>query len=80
MDIDNTLLTALNTIAAKKAAVTKQTEDQWHRFLDCNATKPNISLIFQKVDMDLTIYSYASYLVEPQACSSLKGFRIFSTK
>ena len=80
MDIDNTLLTALNTIAAKKAAVTKQTEDQWHRFLDCNATKPNISLIFQKGDMDLTIYSDAAYLVEPQACSRLQGFRIFSTK
>ena len=53
--IDNTLLPALNTIAEKQAAATKQMEDQYHSLLDYVSTQPNVSLRFYKIDMVLTI-------------------------
>ena len=67
--IDNTLLPASKIIATKKADDTKQTEYQCHRVLDYVATQPNVSLVFHKSGMVLTIDSDATYLVEPQACS-----------
>ena len=61
--IDNTLLPDLNTIAAKQAAATKQMGNQYHRFIVYVATQPNVSLIFHKIDMVLTIDSDATYIV-----------------
>ena len=72
--IDHTLLTALNAIAAKQATATKQTEDICHRVLDYIAIQPNVSLVFQKSDMVLTIDLDADYLVEPQSRIRFAGY------
>ena len=72
--IDNTLLPALNSIAAQQAKPTENTMKKCKRVLDYVSTFPNVFIRFHASDMILTIDSDAAYLVEPGARSRVAGF------
>ena len=72
--LDNTLLPALNTIAASQSKPTKTTKKQCNRLLDYLATYPNVYVWYHASDMQLVIDSDAAYLVEPQARSRIAGY------
>ena len=72
--IDNTLLPALNSIAAQQSKPTENTMKKCRRVLDYVATFPNVFVRFYASDMILNIDSDAAYLVEPGAKSRVAGF------
>ena len=72
--IDNTLLPALNTIAASQAAPTTATMKKCKRILDYVATYPQVYIQYHASDMVLNIDSDAAYLVLPEAKSRIAGF------
>lgn len=58
--IDNTILTALNDIAAMQAKPTEKTRERCEQLLDYIATYPNIKLRFHASDMELHVDSDAA--------------------
>ena len=75
--IDNTILTALNEIAAAQSAPTEKTRKACNRLLDYVATYPNVKLRFHASDMQLHVDSDAAYLVAPKARSRIAGYYSF---
>ena len=72
--IDNTMLKALNTIARKQSAPTELTEQWTDQILDYCATHSTATVTFKASDMQLKVYSDASYLNKPKARSSFAGY------
>ena len=72
--IDNTILTALNEIAAFQAAPTETTNEKIQMLLDYLYTYPDARIRFIASDMVLHIESDAAYLVAPKARSRIGGF------
>ena len=72
--IDNTMLKALNTITRKQSATTELTEQWADHILDYCATNPTATVTFKASDMQLKVYSDASYLNEPNTRSSFVGY------
>ena len=64
---------ALSAIAAQQSAPTEQTRDRVHQFLDYMATHPDAK-ICRASNMVLNVYSDASYLSAPKACSRAGGY------
>ena len=71
--IDNTMLKVLNTIARKQSAPTELTEQWADQILDYRATHPTATVTFKASDMQLNVYSDASYLNKPNARSPFAG-------
>jgi hypothetical protein len=67
--LDNTMLVALNAIAAAQAKGTQATLKACRRLLDYAATHPNARIRFHASDMINKCDSDASYLCEPKAKS-----------
>ena len=74
--IDNTMLPALNDIAANQSAPTQTTAEDITRLLDYCASHPDATIKFHASDMILHIHSDASYLSAPKARSKVGGFSI----
>jgi hypothetical protein len=72
--IDNSILPALNTIAASQAKPTKKTRDLCNHLLDFVACHQQVTLRYKASDMILNIDSDAAYLVEPYARSRIAGY------
>ena len=72
--IDNTILPALNEIAAYQAAPTQQTNEKIHMLLDYLSTYPNAKIRYNASDMILHLESDAAYLVALKARSRIAGF------
>ena len=72
--IDNTILPALNAIAAEQAFPTETTMKKCNRLLDYVATYPDVFIRYYASDMILNIDSDAAYLVAPGAKSRIAGF------
>ena len=72
--IDNTMHKALNTIAQKQSAPMELIEQWANHVLDDCATHPATSVTFKASNMQLKVYSDASYLNEPNARSSYTGY------
>ncbi|MGL5936068.1 MAG: reverse transcriptase domain-containing protein, partial [Cetobacterium sp.] len=67
--VDNTMLTALGTLASAQSAGTERTMDALTQLLDYAATHPNAKVRYHASDMILYVHSDASYLSEPKARS-----------
>ena len=78
--IDNTMLPALNDIAAQQSAPTETTATQITQILDYAASHPDAVIKFQASDMVLHIHSDASYLSAPKARSKVAGFFYLSSR
>ncbi|MGL5935528.1 MAG: reverse transcriptase domain-containing protein, partial [Cetobacterium sp.] len=72
--VDNTMLTALSTLASAQSAGTEQTMDALTQLLDYAATHPNAKVRYYASDMILYVHSNASYLSEPKARSRVGGY------
>ena len=72
--IDNTLLPALNTIAASQSSPTLATKSACHHLLDFCASHQNVFVRFFASNMVLGIDSDAAYLVAPKARSRIAGY------
>ena len=72
--LDNTMLPALNEIAATQAKPTQRTQDECKQLLDYAATYPQVYIRFHASDMVLWIDSDAAYLVMPNARSRIAGY------
>ena len=72
--IDNTILPALNDIAAQQAAPTTKTNDKITMLLDYLHTHPDAMVRYTASGMVLHIESDAAYLVAPKARSRIAGF------
>jgi Reverse transcriptase (RNA-dependent DNA polymerase) len=72
--VDNTMLTALGTIASSQSSGTERTMDTLMQLLDYAATHPDAAIRFHKSDMILYGHSDASYLSEPKARSRVGGY------
>ena len=67
--VDCTMLPALNTISEQQSNPTNNTEAEITQFLEYAATNPSAIFQYKSSYMILHIYSDASYLSEPLACS-----------
>ena len=72
--IDNTILVALNEIAAAQAAPTQQTNEKIKMLLDYLSTYPEAKIRYTKSEMILHLDSDAAYLVAPKARSRIAGY------
>ena len=72
--LDNTMLPALNEIAATQAKPTQRTQEECTQLLDYAATYPQVCVRFHASDMVLRIDSDAAYLVMPEARSRIAGY------
>jgi hypothetical protein len=71
--IDPTMLHILSNLAASQTHGTQATTIQMVHFLIYCATYPDAKLCYRASDMILHVYSDASYLTEPEACSRAGG-------
>ena len=78
--IDNTILPALNEIAANQATPTTNTNKKLTRLLNYMATYPNAKIRFFRSNMILHTDSDAAYLVAPKAKSRIAGYYFLSDK
>ena len=78
--IDNTILPALNDIAANQSKPTQTTAQQITRLLDYCASHPDASIMYNASDMILHVHSDASYLSAPKARSKVGGFFFLSSR
>ena len=78
--IDNTMLMVLNTIARKQLAPTELTEKWANQILDYCTTHLSAEITFKASNMQLKVYSNASYLNEPNANSSFVGYVFLGQK
>ncbi len=69
--VDNTVLAAINKIAASQPKPTKNALSKIQMLLDCLHTYPKAKIQFYASDMKLHIYSDAADLVAPQAKSRI---------
>ena len=72
--LDNTMLPALNEIAASQAKPTQRTQEECNQLLDYAATYPQVYIRYHATDMILRIDSDAAYLVMPNARSRIAGY------
>ncbi|MGL5499878.1 MAG: Ty1/Copia family ribonuclease HI, partial [Plesiomonas shigelloides] len=72
--IDLTMLVALGTIATTQAKATENTRKAAIRLLNYAASHPNATIKFIASDMQLKVFSDASYLSEPKARSRVGGY------
>lgn len=72
--IDNTMLMALNDIAAAQANGTQHTLDACTKLLNYAATHPDAAITYHKSKMILHTHSDASYLSAPKARSRAGGY------
>jgi hypothetical protein len=72
--VDNTMLTALGTLASAQTHGTEQTMDKLVLLMDYATTHPDAKVRFHKSDMILFVHSDASYLSEPKARSRVGGY------
>ena len=72
--VDNTILTAVNEIAATQAAPTKKTKDATIMLIDYLYTHPSAKIRYTASDMQLYVDSDAAYLVAPKAKSRIAGY------
>ena len=77
--VDNTMLTALGTIASQQSAPTENTMKTVIQFLNYAASNPNSIIRFYASNMQLCIESDASYLSESHARSRVAGYHYLST-
>ena len=68
--VDLTVLMALGTIASKQTKGTEKTLEKAYQELDYLSSHPNATVRFRASDMVMNIHLDASYLSEPNACSS----------
>jgi hypothetical protein len=78
--VDNTMLTALSTVASAQTQGTEKTMDALVQLLDYAATHPDAKVRFHKSDMILYVHSDASYLSEPKAKSRVGGYFYLGTQ
>ena len=78
--IDNTMLPALNDIAASQSAPTHTTAEQLTQLLDYCTSHPDASIKFSASDMVLRVHSDASYLSAPKSRSKVGGFFYLSSR
>ena len=78
--VDNTMLTALGTIASAQSAGTEKTMDAITHLLDYTATHPEAQIRYHKSDMILYVHSDASYLSEAKARSRVGGYFYLGNK
>ena len=76
--IDNTMLHALNEIAASKNV--QSTQDATIQFLNYAASNPNTEIMYRASDMILQTDSDAAYLVRPEARSRAGGYHFLGNK
>ena len=72
--IDNTILVALNEIAASQSAPTQHTNEKIKMLLDYLSTYPEAKIRYTASDMILHLDSDAAYLVAPKARSRIAGY------
>lgn len=72
--VDNTILMAVNDLAAQQAHATVATEAHAHKLLNYLATHPNATVTFKPSDMTLQVHSDASYLSAPNSRSRAGGY------
>ena len=77
--MDNTMLVALNEIAAHQASPTQFILEKCKQILNYAATYPNVRLRFHATDMVLCVDSNAAYLVQDGAHSWIAGHYILSS-
>ena len=78
--IDNTMLTALGTLASAQTKGTRDTMQALIKLLNYAATHPDAIIRYTRSDMILHIHSDASYLSESEARSRAGGFFFLSDK
>jgi len=71
--IDETLLTALNSVSSQQANPTELTNEAIEQLLDYCHTHPDATIRYYASDMILQIHADAAYLVEQQARSRAGG-------
>jgi len=76
--IDNTLLTALGTIAMQQAKGTQDTMEAIIQLLNYSTTHPNATMYYHASDMILWIHSNDSYLTAPKGHSHAAGYHFLS--
>ena len=74
--VDNKLLVALSTIAARQSYATVSTEQAVHLLLDYVATYPADGIVYRASDMILCAHADTSFLNETNSCSRA-GAHIF---
>jgi hypothetical protein len=74
--VDNKLLIALSTIAARQAQATVATEQAVHLLLNYVATSPNDGIVYQASNMILCAHASAGFLNETNL-RSCAGAHIF---
>ena len=77
--LDDTILTALNSIGTMQSKPTQATKDKVHHLLDYLSTHPTFTVTYKASDMILHVDSDASYLVEPGAKSRAGGYYYLSS-
>ena len=71
---DNTILTALSTIASQQMEATKDTMKRVIHLLDYLAAHPNVVVRYHASEMILNMHSDVSYLSETKSISRLGGY------
>ena len=72
--MDNTILTAVNEIAATQASPTKKTKDATIMLMDYLYTHPSAKIRYTASDMQLYVDLDAAYSVAPNATSRIGGY------
>eukprot|EP00957_Ditylum_brightwellii_P207440 15352991-Ditylum_brightwellii.AAC.1 len=78
--MDNTILKTLNTISSQQNNATKTSESAVHHLIDYCASHPDATIFLNASDMILQLHANASYMNEPQACSTAKGHFFLGNK
>jgi len=77
--IDNTLLTALDTIATQQAKSSQATMEVITQLLNYCATYPNATICYHASDMVLWIHGNALYHTAPKGWSHTAGYHFLSS-
>ena len=72
--VDNTMLTALSSLASKQSTGTQSTVDDITRLLNYAATHPDATVRFRASQMALHIHSDGAYLNEPKSRSRAAAY------
>ena len=72
--VDNTILMAVNDLAAQQANATITKEAHTHKLLNYLAIHPDASVTFKPSNMVLQVHSDASYLSVPNSSSHSEGY------
>ena len=78
--VDPTMIVAISAIASQQSKATQTTRDATVWLLNYSVSHPNATIRYSASEMVLDLYSDASYLSEPGACSHVGGNHFLGNK